>query len=133
MKWNAGSLLMATGIGHALVGVVLFYDPLAAILREGFFNAITPHMDREAAFWFLLLSPVLFLFGQVVNRAVEHRDAPLLNLFGWHVLVLGVVGAMVLPISGFWILIAIAPLIFKAARSAGPRSAPFAGATSRRV
>jgi hypothetical protein len=122
MKWSAGNLLMATGIGHALVGVALFYEALAAILREGFFNAIAPHMDREAAFWFLLLGPVWFLLGQVVNRAVSHRDTRLLGLLGWHVLVVGVVGAMLMPISGFWILIAVGPWILKAARDVDANS-----------
>ncbi len=51
--------LMATGIGHPLLGLLLFREPLAAI---------------------------------------------------------GGVGAFVMPVSGFWILIAIALLVFRAAR-----------------
>ena len=133
MKWSPGSLLMATGVGHALVGVVLFYDALAAILRDGFFNAIAPHFDREAAFWFLLFSPLCYLLGQVVNRAVEWGDTRLLAVLGGHVLAIGVVGVMLLPISGFWILIAIAVVIFATARGVDRGSAAFAGVAHQRL
>jgi uncharacterized protein DUF6463 len=64
----AGVLLMATGVGHALVGVVLFREPLSAIVEEGVVNTIQPplyieqsHFDRIATFWFFIFSPVLFL------------------------------------------------------------------------
>jgi hypothetical protein len=33
---------MLTGIGNALVGLVLFHEPLAVIRDAGFFNAIQP-------------------------------------------------------------------------------------------
>ena len=130
-KWSVGTLLKATGIGHAVVGLILFYDPLAAILRDGFFNAVYPHFDREAAFWFMLFSPICFALGQVVDRAVERRDRRVLTLVGWYLLGMGIVGVLVLPISGFWILIALAALTFRAARGLEPRSASVAGASGQ--
>jgi hypothetical protein len=115
MSQLSGRVLMVTAMVHTAVGVVLFRDPLAAILGDGFFNAIRPHFDRAAAFWFLLFSPVLFLLGQITNYAVGHRDAHLVRLVGCYLLGMGILGVAVLPISGFWILIALTPLLLTVA------------------
>ena len=111
-----GRLLMATGIGHTLVGVIVFREALAGTFHDGFLNAFWPHFDRLSAFWFLLFSPALFMLGQITNQAVERSDARILRIVGWYLLGIGVVGVAALPISGFWIQIALAPLILKAAR-----------------
>jgi Family of unknown function (DUF6463) len=124
-----GPLLMLTGIGHALVGVVLFHRPLAAIRDAGFFNAIqppsyvaTPHFDRIAAFWFLVFSPLLVLLGQLTSRAVRRRDTHTLDAIGWYLLAIGVVGVAVLPVSGNWVLIGLGGLVLRAGRT--NRSSP---------
>jgi len=111
-------LLMITGIGHALVGLVLFSGPLGAMVREGVVGTIRyGQFDRAAAFWFLLFSPICFLLGQMVAHAQDRGDRWPLDVIGWNLLAMGVVGAIVMPISGFWVLIAIAPLVFNLARS----------------
>jgi len=129
-----GPALMVTGIGHALVGVVLFHGPLAAILSDGIVNAIRDgQFDREAAFWFLLFSPACFLLGQLFDHAVAKRDQWLFAVVGWNVVAIGVVGALIMPVSGFWILIAIAPFVFKAARQNDRRSDLVAGTSEQRA
>ena len=125
-----GRLLMATAVGHALVGFVLFRESIAAVLNDGLVNAIQPpyyaaepRFDRIAAFWFLLFSPVLLLLGQITNWAVEQRDAHSLKLVGWNLMGIGVFGSVVLPISGNWVLIALAAIVLRAASGARKRAA----------
>ena len=119
----AGPLLMVTAVGHALVGAILFSEPLSAIVSAGVINSIRPpmysgqpHFDRIAAFWFLLFSPVLFLFGQIINHAVSHRDVGSLRLIGWYLVGIGIVGAAILPVSGNWLLLPLGAIVLKAAR-----------------
>lgn len=114
-----GWFLIATGIRHAAVGLVLFRQPIADIVREGVLNTVRGQVDREAAFWFLLFSPVCVALGQLVNRAVEHGDAPLLRSLGVALLVISVVGIAFMPVSGFWIVLAIAALMLRAGRAMG--------------
>jgi hypothetical protein len=110
---------MVTGIGHTVVGLILFREPLAAMVRQGVANTIHyGQFDRAAAFWFLLFSPICFALGQIVAHAIERNDARTLRLIGWYLLAMGVVGATVMPISGFWIVIVIAPLILRGASDA---------------
>ena len=123
-----GRLLMATGIGHTLVGVVVFREALAEIFHDGFLNAFWPHFDRLSAFWFLLFSPALFMLGQITNRAVERQDAYTLRIVGCYLLGMAVVGVAALPVSGFWIVIVLAALILKDARRVESPPAALAGA-----
>lgn len=110
-----GPVLMVTGIGHSLLGLVLFREPIASILGEGIANTIRHgQYARAAAFWFLLFGPICFLLGQLVKHAIEHGDRWLLTVVAWNLVAIGVVGALIMPVSGFWILIAIAPLVFRA-------------------
>ena len=127
-----GRALMLTGIGHALIGLILVRHPVAAMLREGIANTVRDgQFDREAAFWFLLFSPICFLLGQLVDHALERRDRWLCALVGWNLIVMGMVGALVMPVSGFWIVIAIAPLVLRAARAIDGGSEPLANVAPR--
>jgi len=125
MNRFAGYLLMTVAIGHALVGLILYRGSLGAICAAGFFNTIRPGVDfdRQAAFWFLTFSPLVFLLGQIANRALDRRDASVLSLIGWYLVGLGVVGAAVLPISGNWTLVAVGAVVLRAARQARTRRA----------
>ena len=123
MSGVAGPLMMVTAAGHALVGAILFAEPLSAIASEGVINSIQPpmysaqpHFDRIAAFWFLLFSPVLFLFGQIINHAVSQRDTRSLRLVGWYLVGIGIVGAAILPVSGNWLLLPLGAIVLQAAR-----------------
>ena len=111
-------LLVWIALGHALLGGVLFREPLAAMLREGLVNTIGPvgGFDRKAAFWFLVFSAMLLLWGQLVAHASERADARAFALVGWNMLGVGAVGSLVMPISGFWSVIALAPLVLREGR-----------------
>ena len=121
MKGTAARLLALTGIGHTLVGLVLFRQPLRAILDDGIVNSIGQgQFDRGAAFWFLLFSPICLALAQIVSHAVARGDGRTLRIIGGYLLAMGVLGAAVMPISGFWILIAIAPLLLRTAGRVDP-------------
>ncbi len=130
MTGIAGPLLMLTALGHALVGALLFSEPLGAIVREGAINTIQPpgvaaepHYDRIAAFWFLLFSPVLFLFGQMINHAVSRGDPGSIRLVGYYLIGIGALGAAILPVSGNWLLLPLGAIALMAARAVELRGA----------
>ncbi len=118
MGRHVGRLLIGVGAGHLVVGAILFHVPLAEIFRAGVINTVplSTDFDRQAAFWFLFASPVTFLLGHLTNRALARDDAQFVRVVGWNLLGLGVVGAAVMPVSGFWLLIALAPLFLREAR-----------------
>lgn len=118
----AGSFMMVTAVGHAIVGAFLFSEPLSEMVREGVINSIQPpmysvqpHFDRAAAFWFLLFSPVLFLLGQIINDALAHGHTRSLRLIGWYLIGIGTVGSAILPLSGNWLLLPLGAVTLAAA------------------
>jgi hypothetical protein len=80
-----------------------------------------------AAFWFMLFGPVCFALGQIVNRAIERGDWRTVSIVGWYLLAIGIAGAAVMPVSGFWLVIAIAPLILRTARAETAQGVPNGG------
>ncbi len=118
MLRSIGPLLLATAALHGLVGVALFREPLAAIWRDGFVNAVAPHVDRGLAFWFMVLSPVCVGLGLITSHAVALADARLLGVLGWTLLFLGAFGVLAMPVSGFWIFVVLSlPLLARSMRA----------------
>src|SRR5437867_5030449 len=117
----SGAVLVAhVGLAHEVIGTVLYRGSLGAIWAAGVFNTIRPGVDfdRQAVFWFLTFSPLVFLLGQIANRALERSDASPLSLIGRYLVGLGVVGGAVLPISGNWTLMAVGLFVLRSARQA---------------
>jgi Family of unknown function (DUF6463) len=108
--------LVVIGIGHSLLGLVLYRAPLAAIAGDGFVATVLPaHVDRQAAFWFVLFGPILVMLGQIVGRAARRDDAGIVRVVGLWLLAAGIVGVVMMPLSGFWTLIAVGILAVRAA------------------
>lgn len=119
MRRLCGSLLVATGVLHLLVGLFVFAGPLAAIAGDGF-GAIPPDLegevlDREAAFWFMLFGVMLLMLGGLTHWA-QARTGTLPLFLGWSLLALGVIGVVTMPASGFWLVLPQAALMLAVAR-----------------
>jgi len=106
-----GYVLIALGIGHTVTGIILFRPALAALFRDGFANAVLPHLDRRLAFWFLMFSVMLLFLGQVTLYAAASNDTYLIKVVGWYVLGIGAVGATAMPKSPYWIALIVAPIL----------------------
>jgi len=93
-------LLIATGIIHNLVGLGIGFSVLNDLLREGLFNTINVEHDRNAIFWFLFSGFAMMLWGALI---LEIKQIP--KTFSWSLLVLSILGAFIMPASGFWLVI----------------------------
>jgi hypothetical protein len=118
-----GYLLMAVGVAHAVTGIVKYHAPLAAMLQEGFVDAVRPHLDRLLAFWFMLFSAILFLAGHVTLHAASSGNAYLARLAGWYLLGIGALGVLAIPMSPFWIAVVLAPVLLWSGYHLQPRAA----------
>ncbi len=106
-----GYVLIVLGIGHVVTGIILFRPALVSLFRDGFVNALHPHLDRRVAFWFLMFGVMLFFLGQVTLHAAATDDTYLLKVVGWYVLGIGAVGATAMPKSPFWIALIVSPIL----------------------
>ncbi len=97
---RSGQWLIATGILHNAVGVGMGFDILKKIAWSGFFNAVDPHFDRMAIFWFLFSGFAIMMWGQLLLSMTTIPRG-----FAWSLLALSLVGVVMMPASGFWLVL----------------------------
>jgi hypothetical protein len=115
---KSGPLLMAIGVLDLLYVLVFHSRQLAAIARDGFFDAVEigpAHLDREVAFWHLTFGITVLILGGLV-RWTQSRTGTLPAFLGWSLLALGFFGAVLVPVSGFWAIPPLAVLMLLTAR-----------------
>lgn len=121
-----GRWLITLGVLHLLYGCVAYAGALADIGGDGLFNTVDGHGDRETAFWYVVSGLLFGLVGFLAAWA-EARTGTLPRFLGWSLLGLGVAGVVLMPISPFWVVIAIGALLLWA--PARGRAAPSTPAT----
>ena len=105
-KKHIGKFFMATGILHILVGVMVFSAPLGDIMRDGIFiDAIgVEDYERATAFWFTLTGVFIFITGGLTQWIYDNTNT-LPTFLGYSVVAIGVIGGLMIPVSGFWLVI----------------------------
>lgn len=114
---STGSLLIATGLLHLFIGLLFAPKPARATWDDGVLNAVDAHADRENWFWYMISGWLLLLTGQL-TRWIERRTGAAPAFLGWHLLAIGVVGIVLMPVSGFWVFLPQAFLVLRRARRA---------------
>lgn len=109
----SGYLLMLTAVLHMLLGLLLFWQPLRAMLQAGLFNSIAAEASRGMAFWFLLFGMLLFLVGQSMQWSLA-QCGRVPRSVSWGLLGIALVGCVVMPVSGFWLVIPQVWLLLRA-------------------
>ncbi len=115
----AGHIILATAVLHVIIGIAAFPAPLQDIVNDGLFNAVGEHDDRNAAMWFMFNGALMLWLGIAV-RWSQAQTGSLPPALGWSMLWLSMFGAVLVPASGFWIMILIALLLIAVARSPQP-------------
>ena len=104
----SGYYLVATGMIHNLLGVLLGWDTLNDMHRLGWFSSTVVEgrmlFDREAISWFLISGCFWVLFGLLLQKALDHGVVPPTSL-GWGFVVMGAVVAFIMPVSGAYLFI----------------------------
>jgi len=110
-----GPALVALGFVHAAVTLVVFPDALSELGARGVAGAISADAPGAlmGAFCFAILAPVLVLLGWVTSHALVIGDRALFTVLAWFFAGTGALGALIIPLSGFWALLAIGVLMLR--------------------
>lgn len=100
--WIGRSIMLIASL-HTVVGIYLFRFAIADIIGEGVYNTVDGHQDREVAFWFLVCGLFWFLFGGLIDT-LENRGFAFPAFLGFGLLALAAFCALLMPVSGFWLL-----------------------------
>lgn len=106
-------MLVAIGLLHQLVGVLFGLGvlppfegapvaaPLLDIVSDGVIGAIEPHAARMVIFWFLMSGFLMLMAGWLAHLLERGRALP--RSFGLALGAFSLGGALLIPLSGFWL------------------------------
>ena len=120
-RW-VGRYLIAVGLLHSAAGMVLYWQPLLAIVRAGGWNSVDPHFDRNTVFWFLVAGVLFMGVGGLVDW-LESRHLRPPRFLGYGLAALAVVAVFLMPLSGFWLFFPPAAALCRRAAGSRPDSA----------
>jgi len=124
---SSGALLGSIGILHNVVGVIMGLGvisleghegraPLAEIASAGVVNGVEPDLLRSLFFWFVFFGWLAILLGALMSW-VERRGERLPAGLGYGLGALALSGGLMIPASGFWLVLPVAWLVIRRART----------------
>lgn len=115
MRSKLGIAIIATGVLHIGIGILGTGQLLRDMAADGVFNSVSPHLDRAAAVWFFMAGGFLILIGLTVNWCIARTGTLPLSL-GVSMLVMSVIGVVLMPTSGFWLVLIESVIAIRVAR-----------------
>ena len=113
MMIRSGSLLMATGLLHEVVGIHECWPELVSMGRAGVWDSVVPASPmRMAVLWFLAFGLALLAVAALLLHVETTLQRPLPRSAGLWLLLLGVAVVLPMPRSGAWLLFPQALLVF---------------------
>jgi len=87
-------------------------DYLWEIIKGGFFNTVADDdFPLGVAFWFMVSGICFIILGHLLHYYIKKEQQPAPRLLGYWLLGLGVIGCVIMPVSGFWLFIPQALII----------------------
>lgn len=100
-----GLIFMLTGVLHVVTGIVTFSNSFRAMLTEGLVNSAREPVDHQLAFWFTFVGLMMGLTGYLMDWVVRQKGMVLPGTFGYVLTGLCLVGVVLIPTSGFWLVL----------------------------
>lgn len=103
MKSWISKWIMFVAVGHTTVAMLFFSKFYAEILQNGLINTVKSPQTGLAV-WFLLFGFMLFIFAMLVAVIEKNENTQIPFSIGIALLILTLLGVILMPVSGFWLL-----------------------------
>ena len=100
-----GHWLMFVAFAHTLVACILFGPALLQVLERGVFNTVGRDPGTQVAVWFVIAGAVLALLAYAITALERGQQFAALRKLGAGILALSVLGIVLMPTSGFWLVV----------------------------
>ncbi len=119
MKKISGYLLVILGILHVSLGAISGWQQIKSIFSYDVWNALgqqpqaicmkdIPCLQVNTIWWIILFGLMLVLFGVLCIWIEGKLQRTIPSFIGWLLLVISGVSAVLLPVSGFWLVMLVA-------------------------
>ena len=120
MRGTSGLLLIGVGILHTVLGVFKGHSLLSEISRSAFATEtgrrLVTGLGKEFVFWFLFGGFLMLVLGHFFTWVERRLNHAVPSFIGWELVLLSVVGLVLMPLSGFWLVLGVAIYAIVAAR-----------------
>lgn len=103
-RW-IGRAVMAIAAAHTLFGLVVYHSTLADLVADGVVNALGYDAMRAAVVWFLLAGFFMATTGAAIDQLEAQGLQAKLAPLGWALLGITLLGIVLMPASGFWLML----------------------------
>lgn len=117
MYWSkySGIYLMVMGVIHSFVGFTMGWYVLEGMHQAGWWNTIESpegiNFERSAILWFLLFGFFGMLLGYLMHQWLRVHQQRLPSVLGYGFIAMGIMIAIVVPVSGAWMFIPLGLVI----------------------
>jgi Family of unknown function (DUF6463) len=118
-RWLGRYIIAVSGI-HTLFGIIFFFEVGSRILADGVFNAVGQDPMRGAVAWFMLAGFFMTALGLAIDLLESFSPHANFSALGWVLLIICGVGIILMPQSGFWLLL-VPAIAMVAKRQVGMR------------
>lgn len=102
-RW-AGRAIIVIGILHTAFGLIGFTPTLMDIANNGLFNGVGADPMRGATVWFLFAGFFMLTTGLATDKLEELGAAATLKKLGIALMIIVILGVVLMPVSGFWLM-----------------------------
>lgn len=121
-RWIGRWLVLVAGL-HTVYAGVAFHATLRDMAQRGWWDVVGRDPQVAAVTWFVLFGGVLALVGMLLatlERVVSDDGASAVPpVVGWGLLALALVGVVLMPTSGFWLVLPPAVVLIRRSGCAG--------------
>ena len=103
-----GLIMLLIGLLHVITGLVAFRPAFVQMLAAGLLGSAREPMEHQLAFWFTFAGLLIGLIGYLMDWVVRRQNLRLPVAFGYILTGLCVVGIILIPPSGFWLVLPLA-------------------------
>lgn len=107
----SGVFLVATGILHTIVAVLLRKETYQAMIQDGLVNSINGDFVRGFALWFMVCGILIIMLGLTLHYYIRREQKPAPLFLGYSILLFSIIGGLIEPVSGFWLFVPQALII----------------------
>ncbi len=112
----SGTFLVITGILHTIVAILINRNTYLEILKSGLININSKDQTLGFSFWFFMAGILLIFWGATIQYYIKKEQKPAPLFLGYAMLAFAIIGCLMIPSSGFWLLIPQALIILFAKR-----------------
>ncbi len=115
-RW-IGRCIIAISAIHTLLAAVMFAPIVQQMAADGIYNSVGEDPMRGAVTWFFFAGFLMALLGMAVDLLEKHGAGRAMKTLGVTLLVFCILGIILMPVSGFWLmLIPAAAMIWNSRR-----------------